>query len=124
MTQEYKPKKLKLIHEQNQEQIQETFDILFDQLTELQEHVVYLSELNSLILNMLTVSNRLLMAKGIISNEEYERQLTKIKEETTEFKTNLDKQKEFLEQYNNIMEPVIDNYDDKIFDDYDEIGEA
>lgn len=126
LTNNYIPRKIQLDYEREQEQIRDSFDIIFEHISELKDRISYLANLSSLVLSALTASNRLLMSKGIISSNEYEVEIEKLKKQTNELKDKINDEAELIKYYNEFEDPIIDVYTDNIFVDYndEEIADA
>ena len=125
MSKKYVPKKIKLSHEVLQENTEEYLDLVSHKIMELVEHIKYLNNFSSLLLNMITATNKVLTEKGIISSEEYLRKLKQLKSETQILVDKQQKEDSIFHSYN-IGEIIEDLYDNKGFEGFndDEIAEA
>ena len=125
MSKKYVPKKIKLSHEVLQENTEEYLDLVSNKIMELVDHIKYLNNFSSLLLNMITATNKVLTEKGIISSEEYLRKLKQLKSETQILVDKQQKEDSIFYSYN-IGEIIEDLYDNKGFEGFndDEIAEA
>jgi len=125
MSKKYVPKKIKLSHEVLQENTEEYLDLMSNKIMELMDHIKYLNNFSSLLLNMITATNKVLTEKGIISSEEYLRKLKQLKNDTQILLDKQQKEDSIFHSYN-IGELIEDLYDTKSFEGFndDEIAEA
>lgn len=118
MANNYKPKKIVLSYEKFEEVIENALDGFDYKIGELYNYSLHLSKLNSMLMNLLTVTNKLLQDKKIFTEKEYNIELNKLIAETkilTELAAKDSRETQL--EYNDI---IYDTYDDTIFDNYND----